>query len=287
MTETVMTELDEKTVSSLFSRLGIGEWRLVRQFFSKRNRVFLLEAGAGVAKQHDFDSTEAMMEELTSMGLFAADKCACGCEGCAGCDEQDCLPDGTLPQYYVWKQYKVGEPSYEAKMLKLLKEQGVCVPDIIAEEENGLLLQYIEGQNLCRFLEKEEAAKGDGLPVAELLAQWLCRYYQATGGKSRGDINLRNFIIEERTSRLFSLDFEDVGLSDPAHDIASILVYVLNYEPVFTHWKQRWVKQAAQLFCERLQLDAGLLRRSFCDSLDELCSRRSVQAPQKMYALLD
>ena len=283
MTKTNKSEIKTEIVNKLLSEQGINEWHVESRFISKRNSVYLLAVGAEVAaEQADADDgLEREMDMLIGMGLFHSPH---ECVSCGGCENHS---EPRSRAKYVWKQYETGDPAYEAETLRRLRESGVNVPELIAVHGEGLLIEHIQGESLCEMLQRLESEGADGTPVAGLLTGWLTGYYAAMEGKSRGDINLRNFIYEEDTERLFGVDFEDTGFRSVEYDAANILVYVLNYAPVFTAWKQVWVKSAAAVFVSELEIDGGLLQREYVEALEALCLRRSVEVPAEMYTLLN
>jgi len=275
-------EIKTEIVNKLLAEQGVSEWHVESRFISKRNSVYLLAAGADITAESIAADVELEQEidALSGMGLF--DTPHHECVSCGECEHQG----SKRRAKYVWKQYETGDPAYEAEMLRSLRAGGVNVPELIAEQVEGLLIEHISGESLCEMLQRLEEEDEDGVFAADLLAEWLKGYYAAAGGKCRGDINLRNFICEEGTGQLFSVDFEDVGFCSREYDAAAVLAYVLNYEPVFTPWKQRWARAGAAVFVARLNIEVQLLQDEYAKALDDLCLRRSVKVPAEMRAFL-
>ena len=288
MSATKSTGIREASLLPVLQRAGYASYQVKEEFFSKRNNVFLLKVER--MPQEKLADSEAVHEIdiLASMGLFETGH-DCG-HDCGSCHEEcaeSCAEKQPEEELVVWKQYELGDTMYELAMLKLLNNNKLKVPTVLAASDDGILLQYIEGTNLCHLFAEAEKNGDYAEDIVLMLAGWFKKYYRATGGKSRGDINLRNFIYNEHDGVLYGIDFENTVFRSAAYDIGDLLAYMVNYEPAFTEWKCEWVRRAAVAFIMELGLRTDDVRAEYRAALDDLEKRRSVKVPAEIFDILD
>jgi len=282
-----MSEIRENALQDVLMEAGFESYIVKEEFISKRNSVFLLEVQRKKYAKLDGGEQEKIVNELAALGLFdTGHSCDCGGD-CSGCHET-CAIAENAPELAVWKQAEQGDDcEYEVAMLNLLRYYKVNVPRILASNDAGILLEYIDGENLCDLFAKAEKDNDYAEEIIIALARWFKGYYDATGGKSRGDINLRNFIYDSVNSRLYGIDFENTNFRSPVYDIGDLLAYLVSYEPAFTGWKCEWIKRVAAAFIMELNLRADQVREQYCEALHALELRRSVVVPAFVFNLLD
>jgi tRNA A-37 threonylcarbamoyl transferase component Bud32 len=113
------------------------------------------------------------------------------------------------------------------------------------------------------------------------LVQWLSAFYRA-GRQIAGetllikDIHLRNFIL---THQIYGIDFEDCQKGCLEEDAGKLCAYVLTYDPMDTPWK----RQVVQILCDKLVKTLDLNKEGVQQSLDcelrEMEIRRRVVMP--------
>lgn len=280
-----MMQIAEASLLPVLKSAGYEGYELKKSFVSKRNSVFLLAVSRSPRQQLAANAeAEQELASLAAMGLFEVGK---GCEGCSGGDCSSCAVPGQDEELVVWKQYEQGDTMYELAMLKLLRNNRLKTPTVLAASDAGILLQYVQGVNLCELFAQAEREHDYAEEIVFELVRWFKRYYEATGGKSRGDINLRNFIYNEEEHALYGLDFENTNFRSPVYDIGDLLAYLINYEPAFSDWKCEWLKRVASAFIVELRLSATELRKQYQAALHDLEQRRSVAVPPYIFDLLD
>ncbi len=120
----------------------------------------------------------------------------------------------------------------ESGRLAALLAEGIPVPAPYGCLGPMLYLEYIEGDLLVDIVEQ-----GGSQPEGwcRSLARWFRRIHEAEGPGGRrlkGDVNLRNFILDPRGS-IWGLDFEETLHGDPAVDIGRTLAFILSTRPHF------------------------------------------------------
>ncbi|MBQ9992350.1 MAG: hypothetical protein IJP33_02845 [Firmicutes bacterium] len=281
-----MSEIRENALQDVLQEAGFESYKVKEEFISKRNSVFLLEVKRKKYAKVDGGEQEKIVNELAALGLFDTGH-SCDCGSCSSCQESCSMTDCSS-DLAVWKQAEQGDDcEYEVAMLNLLRYYKVNVPRILASNDAGILLEYIEGENLCELFAKAEKDNDYAEEIIVALARWFKGYYDATGGKSRGDINLRNFIYDSANSRLYGIDFENTNFRSPIYDVGDLLAYLINYEPAFTGWKCEWIKRVAAAFIMELNLRSDQVREQYRQALRDLEIRRSVVVPEFVFNLLD
>ena len=280
-----MSGINEKALLPVLEEAGFEEYEIKEEFISKRNKVFLLAAKRKTFATIDGGEAEKEIDILAQMGLFeTGHDCGHDCSGCHENCEQRANDDTVL---IVWKQYEQEDAFYEVSMLRLLRNYKVPVPMVLASSDDGILTEYIAGENLCDLFIQAEKNNDDADDIILLLSGWLKKYYKASAGKSRGDINLRNFIYNTEENKLYGLDFENNAWNTPVYDIGNLLAYIVNYEPAFTHWKCETVKRMATAFIMELNLRTDELCKAYKQALSDLEERRKVKVPEFVFSLLD
>jgi len=192
---------------------------------------------------------------------------------------------GEKSKYLVQKEYSYpARMPGEVKMLRLLKEKGVPVPQIYGTGENYILLEYLEGPLFADFFFWQESVSGSENssligPAYQLiysLCRWFKDFYTATreiAGKQiiMGDVNLRNFIIREK---IYGIDLEECREGRIEEDIGSFCAYALTYWPSFTSWKMAMVGELMRVLTTELDLDKELVKKEVQRELLIIAERR-------------
>ncbi len=116
----------------------------------------------------------------------------------------------------------------EMKINYIIKDK-IKTPKIIKELDNYIVYEYIKGQTLLGLLEEEKLS----YDIILKLIDWLELFYKSTG-LILADAHLRNFIYN---TEIYGIDFETAKKGDISEDIASLVVFILTYEPMFTDYK--------------------------------------------------
>ena len=158
----------------------------------------------------------------------------------------------SLPKEVVIKIFTNNNADNEYDTLKQLFEQEILVPKIIFYKKPFLILEKIEGINLCNFVNDKllEVADFDGLDTItkqellmciEKLANWLSKLHtnniiedkehSHVKVLNKGDTRLRDFIYNPSDNKMFGLDFEDSYEGHHIDDIAWICCSLLDTNP--------------------------------------------------------
>ena len=134
---------------------------------------------------------------------------------------------------FVRKRYLYGNAEKEYNMLKAL--EGYRVPRVLYRADGELYLEYISGRTLLEALESSEK---EGKPFDDeirLLVEFLKEFYSRMPGMRYGDVNLRNFILNE--ALIYGVDLEEVTWGEAETDIGRAAAFLITYRPGFTNYK--------------------------------------------------
>ncbi len=158
----------------------------------------------------------------------------------------------SLPKEVVIKIFTNNNADNEYDTLKQLFEQEILVPKILFYKKPFLILEKIEGINLCDFVNDKllEVADFDSLDTItkqellmciEKLANWLSKLHTNNIIEdkehshlkvlNKGDTRLRDFIYNPSDNKMFGLDFEDSYEGHHIDDIAWICCSLLDTNP--------------------------------------------------------
>jgi len=158
----------------------------------------------------------------------------------------------SLPKEVVIKIFTNDNIDNEYDTLKQLFEQEILVPKIIFYKKPFLILEKIEGINLCDFINDKLLGVADfdsldtitkqelGMCI-EKLANWLSKLHTNNIMEdkehshmkvlNKGDTRLRDFIYNPSDYKIFGLDFEDSYEGHHIDDIAWICCSLLDTNP--------------------------------------------------------
>jgi len=157
-----------------------------------------------------------------------------------------------FPQEFVVKIFRTKNIVSENNILTRLKNQNFHVPKIFSLKKPYLILEKIEGINLCDFIndnlkDTEELGDLDSdlktqiTSSIEILAKWLAQLHKKNLVRKRrseeilvlnkGDTRLRDFILDPSREILFGVDFEDAFEGSHMDDLAWICCSLLDTSP--------------------------------------------------------
>ncbi|MBY9016694.1 MAG: hypothetical protein KGD68_13455 [Candidatus Lokiarchaeota archaeon] len=158
----------------------------------------------------------------------------------------------SLPKEVVIKIFRNDNADIEYDTLKQLYEQEILVPNIIFYKKPYLILEKIEGINLCDFITDrilkvadldslDKITKKELLMCIEKLAIWLSKLHlnniiedkehAHTKVLNKGDTRLRDFIYNPPDNKIYGVDFEDSYQGNHIDDIAWICCSLLDTNP--------------------------------------------------------
>lgn len=150
----------------------------------------------------------------------------------------------TLPEEIIIK--KISKKSFTTEYENLISnyQKGILVPKIFAFKKPYILMEKIDGLNLCDLLNDDLDNSTENSiyilkkEILEKLAEWLYKYHEIniTSEKesqifvrNKGDLRLKNFIYLEKN--IYGIDFENVHEGIPENDIAEIIVSIITTSP--------------------------------------------------------
>ena len=158
----------------------------------------------------------------------------------------------SFPKDFIIKIFKTKNLVSENNILIRLKNQNFPVPDIIGLKNPYLILEKVEGINLCDFINNnlKDSEKLDDLnsdirnqviKSIEKLAEWLAQLHEKNAVRkqksdelfvlNKGDTRLRDFIIDFAKDTLYGVDFEDAYEGNHIDDLAWICCSLLDTNP--------------------------------------------------------
>lgn len=187
-----------------------------------------------------------------------------------------------LKRYVTFKKNK----SKEIFLLKLLKENGLSVPEIYFEGTDYILLEYLTGDTFLDTLINLESNQHENIDYEKNyivffeLFKWFQRLYSITKetmgkGYIFGDINFRNFIIDDK---VYGIDLEDCHCRGYREkDGGRFCAYLLTYFPAFTKWKVLAANQAVEIMTKEFGYDKELIKKEMDKELIEIQKRRNMK----------
>jgi len=172
-----------------------------------------------------------------------------------------CLQSDGAPRSLVAKWFRQPGIANEATVLRDAYERQVPVPRILGTTAEVLLMEFIEGPNLCDVLTSTPSPR-----YGRLLGTWLAQYhtaFQRSGDLvlAKGDARIRNFICAD--TNLVGVDFEESCIGSYLDDLASACASILDTTPIFTPAKRRVCKALLSVYAATRLEDtpASLIRR--------------------------
>ena len=168
--------------------------------------------------------------------------------------------------------------SAETGMLKLLKNEGIRVPDILEVGPDYLLLEDLGDETLLAWLERSENQNLKNYEfMVEEMAEFLKDFYRATQAVFNetmimNDMNFRNFIIHE--DRIYRVDLEQISKGEIEADIGRLLAFATTYDPPKTDWKIQFRNSLLEKILKVMDLDRKLVQRWEIEEYKDMEDRR-------------
>ncbi|MEO1814358.1 MAG: RIO1 family regulatory kinase/ATPase [Acetobacterium sp.] len=214
-----------------------GNYQVLRQFKSKKNRVQLIEISADQQVirliEKTFTEAAALKKELSMLSLLHEMEFSV----------PECL--GRFGRVLLYEY--LGEMT----LCEKLEIAEVCEPDLFSGPVN-------RNSEITALLKKT--------------IDWLNRLHQKTG-LTFYDINLRNFIV--RDNLIYAIDYEDFSKLKPAVDYGRLLAFILTYKPVFTEWKKALIRELEDYLDTEFKVDMDEVRQEKEKELVRISERRA------------
>ncbi|MFW9940318.1 MAG: hypothetical protein ACFFFT_04705 [Candidatus Thorarchaeota archaeon] len=211
----------------------------------------------------------------------------------------------SFPKEFIIKIFKTKNLVSENNILIRLKNQNFPVPDILGLKKPYLILEKVEGINLCDFVndnlkEVEELddlnsdIKNQVIKSVEKLAEWLAQLHEKNTVRkqasdelfvlNKGDTRLRDFIIDFSKDTLYGVDFEDAYEGNHIDDLAWICCSLLDTNPgLFDMDEPKHKIELINLFLKKyyhetssFQFDFNYLAEKIIEHLNIVIQRRNL-----------
>ena len=132
----------------------------------------------------------------------------------------------------------------EYSVLETCRKKDVAAPIPLRFEDTAIMMEYVEGLTLGEFLDtvwhegngSRNTHRNSVEDIAVSLGDWLAGFHAAfSGSLSRGDANIRNFIIGRKG--VVGIDFEESGESEVIDDLGQACSSILSMHPKFSQEK--------------------------------------------------
>lgn len=162
---------------------------------------------------------------------------------------------------YVSKHFLTKEGFLrELQIYNRLRGSEVPCAEVVLALDTQLLLTKLPGSNLVDCLDRQERSQYPQWIIWEKLVNWLVMF-RAVTGCIMADVNLRNFMYDERTQTLYGLDFEECVEGSLFVSAAKVAAFIRTYAPENTPLKQEISKYVLHLFSQTCGFDMDLLFR--------------------------
>jgi len=157
-----------------------------------------------------------------------------------------------IPQNFIIKHFLNNTAEIEVKTLRVLSTQGLLVPRIIKYKKFFLILEKIDGENMCDFInfnltkahrlsDLEPKIRKSLKNSVEGIAKWFAELHRNNIFQSsspdewivlnKGDVRLRDFIFNPTTKEVFGVDFETAYKGDYLEDLSALCCSFLDTSP--------------------------------------------------------
>jgi len=210
-----------------------------------------------------------------------------------------------FPKQFIVKIFRTKNIVSEINILNRLKNQNFRVPEILSLKKPYLILEKVEGVNLCDFVNdslKDTLELDDMIPEVrnqviksiEKLAEWLAQLHEKNIVRkqnseeffvlNKGDTRLRDFIIDISNEILYGVDFEDAYEGNNMDDLAWICCSLLDTNPgLFDMDEPKHKIQLINIFLKKyyqtaksFQFDFNYLAEKMIEHLNTVIKRRNL-----------
>ena len=157
-----------------------------------------------------------------------------------------------LPREVIVKIFRTDNADNEYNTLVKLKKQNLFIPDVLFYKRPYLILEKINGVNLCDFineklvgvvdLESTNPEIKEEISISiEKLADWFNQLHSNTMKEdedrsettvlNKGDTQIRDFIYKPLENEIYGLDFEDSYEGNHLDDISWVCCSLLDTNP--------------------------------------------------------
>jgi len=210
-----------------------------------------------------------------------------------------------LPKEVIVKIFRTNNADNEYNTLIKLKEQNLFIPDVLFYKKPYLILEKINGVNLCDFINEKlvgvvdlessnpETKKEISMSI-EKLADWFNQLHSnnikenedrsETTVLNKGDTQIRDFIYQPSENEIYGLDFEDSYEGNHIDDISWVCCSLLDTNPgIFEQTVPKAKIELINLFLKSYYRNTPSIRFDFkyfteklIENLNIVTSRRGI-----------
>ncbi len=210
-----------------------------------------------------------------------------------------------FPKEFIIKIFNTQNIVHEYNILIRLRNQNFHVPNILLLKKSYLVLEKVNGVNLCDFinenLKKVECLEDLDLDLRnkmiqsiEKLAEWLSLLHEKNIVRkkelselfvlNKGDTRLKDFIIDFSNETLYGVDFEDAYEGSHIDDLAWICCSLLDTDPgIFEMEEPKHKIDLINIFLKKyyhtsssFQFDFNYLAEKIIEDLNTVIVRRGI-----------
>jgi tRNA A-37 threonylcarbamoyl transferase component Bud32 len=210
-----------------------------------------------------------------------------------------------FPIQFIIKIFRTKNIVSENNILNRLKNQHFSVPEILSLKKPYLILEKVQGVNLCDFINDNlrntkdlddltPEVKNQVIYGIEKLAEWLGQLHEKNIVRkykseeifvlNKGDTRLRDFIIDFSKEILYGVDFEDAYEGNNMDDLAWICCSLLDTNPgLFDMDEPRQKIELINLFLKKyyqktnsFQFNFNYLAEKMIEHLNIVIQRRNL-----------
>ena len=159
----------------------------------------------------------------------------------------------------------------EAAYLRHLRGRGVAVPRVMARHGRTLTLEPLPGEPLPDLIER---GGYDPAALADALCDWFAAFYAAAPGRSRGDVNGRNFLYDGE--RVRGVDFEGLPYGAKSMDAGRLAAFLSTYDTRDPEAREALTQAFTRGFAAKFACDMTEIERAMEKELTAMRVRRKV-----------
>jgi len=132
------------------------------------------------------------------------------------------LQKDVIAKYFVW-----GNIDTEWKILNMAHDAGLSVPRPLHRQERVLFIEYVPGSSARLLLER----RPDEMEIGDV-GRWLGKFHRTfkkPDGTTllKGDVAFPNFIMADKTSKIYGVDFEESVFGKPVDEAAKMVAWTI------------------------------------------------------------
>jgi uncharacterized protein YfeS len=177
-------------------------------------------------------------------------------------------------QYMVFKHYSSHEEcNTEYQRYQDISQKGIKVPHVLRMHDTYMAFSWIDGITALEYMEQNEQSDIFDALMWDEFAKWIIDFLTKMGYLME-DVNLRNYIFQPQSRKVYGIDFEGNIIQSKEAGIAGLLAYIKLYAPENSKWRGFLVDYLRGIFVKELRLSEALLSEEEGKAVGEIRQRR-------------